>query len=574
MKNSTDFNKKNFSATLQFQFSPKNQKALESYGSYSKQKVWWVCDEGHEWEATISNRTKGSGCPFCSNKKVLAGFNDLASQRPDISQQWHPTKNGKLSPVLVSVGSSKKVWWIDEYNHEWEMFISARTGSRRLSCPYCSNQKILTGFNDLKTTNPDILKEWNYEKNINIAPNKITISSTKKVWWICDKEHEWEASLNSRRFSTAIPTKCPYCSGRKVIKGQNDLATLSPSVANEWHPTKNSPLSPHHITNKGSKKVWWICDKSHEWAVSPGNRSRGEKCPICAATIFSSKAEKDIQNYLSSLGIDFIINSRKILDKNLELDIYVPEKKIVIEFNGLYWHSERSGKSKKYHYNKWFECKEKNIQLIQIWEDDWIRNPYLIKNMLAYKMGKFQTGKIYGRDTFVKSMAVTDAKQFLAENHIQGFASGSYYLGLKDSTDKNVALMVLRKEQNNVLNITRFATSKSVVGGFSKLLKYAEINYQPDSFITFSDHTISDGGLYEKNGFLADKELPPDYMYVVRGERKHKFGYRLEKFKNDPSLKYEDGLTEQKLAMLNNLYRIWDAGKTRWIKKMVSTDKS
>jgi len=103
-----------------------------------------------------------------------------------------------------------------------------------------------------------------------------------------------------------------------------------------------------------------------------------------------------------------------------------------------------------------------------------------------------------------------------------------------------------------------------VMGGFTKLLAYAVKTYSPESFITFADHCISNGGLYEKNGFVADKELAPDYMYVAGGERKHKFGYRLKRFESDPELLWEQGLTERELAVLNELPRIWDAGKTRY----------
>ena len=109
-------------------------------------------------------------------------------------------------------------------------------------------------------------------------------------------------------------------------------------------------------------------------------------------------------------------------------------------------------------------------------------------------------------------------------------------------------------------------TAYSVPGGFTKLLKAAQGIYPEYPFITFSDHMVSDGGLYAASGFVADKELAPDYAYMVNGARQHKFGYRLKRFRTDPSLLWEEGKTERELADLNNLTRIWDAGKTRWVK--------
>lgn len=110
----------------------------------------------------------------------------------------------------------------------------------------------------------------------------------------------------------------------------------------------------------------------------------------------------------------------------------------------------------------------------------------------------------------------------------------------------------------------RYATNGLVQGGFTKLLKYAASKFTPSSFVTFADHCISDGGLYANNGFIVDTQIEPDYMYVVNGERKHKFGYRIQKFRSDPNLLFQEGLTERELATLNGLDRIWDAGKTKY----------
>lgn len=130
------------------------------------------------------------------------------------------------------------------------------------------------------------------------------------------------------------------------------------------------------------------------------------------------------------------------------------------------------------------------------------------------------------------------------------------------------ALLVLKRDKDstgdNVLNIIRYATHGLVQGGFTKLVKHATAIYQPGSFVTFADHCISDGSLYENNGFIVDKEIAPDYMYVVNNERKHKFGYRLKRFRDDSDLIWQEGASERELAALNGLEHIWDAGKTKY----------
>ena len=141
------------------------------------------------------------------------------------------------------------------------------------------------------------------------------------------------------------------------------------------------------------------------------------------------------------------------------------------------------------------------------------------------------------------------------------------YIGLEDDKEEIIAVSSWRKNKD-VLYLDRYATSCTVVGGMGKLLKagkeFAQEN-ECSKIVTFSDHQVSDGSLYKNLGFEEDKEIPPDYRYFSEGKRKHKFGYRLKRFKNDPSLIYQPGLTERELAELNGLERIWDCGKTRWV---------
>lgn len=526
-----------------------------------KKKYWWIDEHGHEWETIIANKAKGSRCPYCSGTKILEGFNDLKSQIPEIASQWHPTKNSPLTPKQISVRSAKKVWWLGECGHEWEAAIHSRT-HKQTGCPYCSGNKVLPGFNDLATTHPTLTAQWHPTKNFPLTPEDVSFGSQRKVWWSGECGHEWETNIVSRqRFG------CPVCAGKTILKGYNQLTDLNPDFLQQWHPTKND-FQPEMLTRNSNRPVWWVCKCGHEWETTVTERQRGKGCKQCANKKFVSAPEEEIYQYVNTL-VSAIQTDRLIL-KGSELDIYVPSKKIGIEFNGLYWHSENSSiNARTRHRAKWSAAKEAGVQLIQIWEDDWKRNPELVKRMLAYKLGVSQERTVYARKTQIRESTRKTAQTFFTENHIQGYAAGSYYLSLIEDShpEKIIAMLTLRKDKENALNIIRYATSCSVVGGFTKLLTYAERTYNPDKFITFADHCVSDGGLYENNGFIADKELPPDYMYVVHGERKHKFGYRLTRFRNDPNLKFEEGLTERELAALNNLPRIWDAGKTRYVKQ-------
>lgn len=533
-------------------------------------KVWWLGLCGHGWQATVLSRHQGNGCPYCANQKVIKGDNDFETHYPEIASQWNHVKNGDLTPDSIPPKTSKVVWWICQKGHEWESSVANRVRNGR-GCPYCVNQKVEPGYNDLATTHPHLVQEWHVSKNGNLTPEMFVAGSTRSVWWTGKEcSHEWEMPV----FNKAAGVGCPYCGNQKILVGFNDVGTTHPHLVSEWHDTLNILKTMEEVTYGSSHKAWWRCVNGHEWQSRVNDRgSKGQGCPECAAKMFCSKAEHEIAEFLRSHGLNVKQTERKALP-GMEIDIYLPENNIGIEYNGLYWHSEDMGKDSKYHHAKWLIAKKVGIQLVQIWEDEWIKNPEQVKAMLLHKVGKGNQRKVYARNTDIEEVSKSETESFLEENHIQGYASGSHYLGLREKkTGVLTAVLVLKKEagkEPNVLNIIRYATNAQVVGGFTKLMKYAERNLVVDKFITFSDHCVSDGALYANNGFTADKELSPDYMYVVKGKRKHKFGYRLKKFREDPSLKWEEGLTERELALLNNIPRIWDAGKTRWIKNLTS----
>ena len=246
--------------------------------SCSNQLAWWMCEKGHEWEATIESRTKYSaGCPVCANLKILPGINDMITTHPDIAKEWNTEKNNALKPSDVCAGTMKKVWWICNRGHEWQAAIASRC--KGIGCPICSNKKVLKGFNDLISTKPALAQEWNYKKNTDISPDQVTAHSGKRVWWICEKGHEWEATINHRSYGTG----CPICSNRKVLIGYNDFQSLYPQLAKEWNYKKNGNLKPSDITPSAAKKVWWQCTFGHEWEAYIYNRIHGSSCPICYA---------------------------------------------------------------------------------------------------------------------------------------------------------------------------------------------------------------------------------------------------------------------------------------------------
>jgi hypothetical protein len=238
----------------------------------STRKIWWKCPKGHEWEATVNDRSQGTGCPYCSGNKVN-DENCLQTVNPALVREWHPTKNESLTPRDITAGSHKKAWWKCSRGHEWESTIGNRSIGN--GCPYCDGKKV-SPENCLETVNPNLAKEWHPIKNDSLTPRSVTSSSNKKVWWQCSKGHEWPAIVNNRGKGSG----CPYCSGSKATD-ENCLQTVNPTLAKQWHPTKNISLTPREVKAGSNKKVWWQCSKGHEWLAIVNDRSRGSGCPYC-----------------------------------------------------------------------------------------------------------------------------------------------------------------------------------------------------------------------------------------------------------------------------------------------------
>ena len=255
-----------------------------SYGS--NRKVWWRCEKGHYWQAQVKSRVNGCGCPVCANRVLIPGVNDLASTYPELARQWHGEKNGSLTAMDVFPGSDKKVWWKCEAGHEWQARISSRTtiGS---GCPFCAGKQVISGVNDLASMYPVLAAQWHPTKNGDITPSDISPFSNRRVWWICEIGHEWRSVVAHR---TSVNTGCPYCSGRQVLPGFNDLNTTHPQVAEQWHPTLNESLTPDMVTAGSHKRVWWQCDLGHVWKTVVYSRTGAQQsgCPVCAGKMKES----------------------------------------------------------------------------------------------------------------------------------------------------------------------------------------------------------------------------------------------------------------------------------------------
>lgn len=224
--------------------------------------VDWKCPLGHLYKMRISDRRKGDGCPFCSNRKLLIGFNDLLTTNPVIASEadnWDPTS--------IVAGSNSMQKWKCKFGHKWSAQPNARLSGR--NCPYCANKKVWPGFNDLESTNPELASQA-----VGWDPQTILAGNDKMRQWRCPENHIFKA-----RVTDLVKGKsCGVCANKQVQVGYNDLATNYPEVAKEadgWDPTT--------VVYGSNKKLPWICREGHRWQANLVNRTyRGDGCPSCA----------------------------------------------------------------------------------------------------------------------------------------------------------------------------------------------------------------------------------------------------------------------------------------------------
>lgn len=483
-----------------------------------------------------------------------------------LASDWDNSKNTE-SIHGITLGSNKKVWWLCSEGHSWAATVVARSANGN-GCPMCSGRAVIVGKTDLLTTHPEIAKEWHPTKNGTLLPSQVKAGIGKKIWWLAECGHEWQAAP-CMRTGPINKTGCPVCRGKVIISGVNDLATLAPRLLAEWD-YENNTLDPTKVSPGSHKEAHWVCFSGHKWITPVKSRGlSGNGCSECSNAV--SDLELELRDFLDSLGLKCEYNSRKVIPP-YEVDIYCNDLKVAIEFNGIYWHSEARGKDKNYHWNKYNLCKTSGIQLIQVWEDDWLYKREIVKKILKHKLGRSES-YVGARSLSLAKLSSTEARTFLDSTHIQGFRGATAHYGLKDGNSGNILAVLSWSVVDGVGEVVRYAAEGSVQGGFQRLLSYAIKNSEAIFKVkSYVDNDYGTGLVYAKAGFVLKSDKIPSYGYVRRGSRKreHRLNYSpsaiRKKSKTDESIVYREGMTEKELTALNGLTRVWTSGNSLWEK--------
>lgn len=522
----------------------------------SQTKVCIICPEHGEFWQEPSAHVRGYKCPKCAN------FNRGRNKRWD--------KNKFIEESLKVHGNRFDYSKVEYKNAMDKVIITCpvhgdftQTPSAHLNgqgCPKCAGKNL---------NRDEILEKFREVHGEKYDYSKVSFEQMhKKVCIICPEHGEFWQTPSKHLLGQG----CKECSKKErgINKRLNQEEFLK--KANEIHANKYDYSKVNYITSHD--KVEIICPQHGSFWQYPYDHLQGHGCSSCSNTF--SIGEMDIYTmlcgYFGEKNVE--LHNRSILN-NKEIDILIPSLKIGIEYNGLYWHSEKYNKGRWYHYKKMEECNKKGIKLIQIFEDEYLKNKSIVFNKIKHILNIPNVApKIMGRKVLIKEIDNEKAKEFLNKNHIQGYTNstiklGAYYQGIL------IGVMCFNKTGvDNEWILNRFATDNKYIcqGVGGKLFKYFIRNFNPGKVKSFADRrwTINEDNLYTKLGFKLVKKLNPDYRYISGSnsrERIHKFNLRKKTLHNKYGFPID--MTEKEMVEKLGLYKIWDCGlyKYEWNKK-------
>lgn len=513
----------------------------------NRTKLDYICPSGHVNSMSWSNFKSGKRCPDCyGNKKHTIDYirERFAEEKYTLVSTAYDNGYSKLSYICPNGHTNKMSW------------NNFRSGRR---CPECFGISRLT----IKK-----VKE-RFEKESYILLSDEYVDNVTELRYICPEGHQNTTTWS--RFDSA-GKRCPDCAGNKKLSIHY--------IGERFNERGYNLLSKEYINNKTNLR--YICPVGHDGTITWDNfYNKGKGCLKCSCSKQTSEAENEIYSFVCSMmGKERVLSNDRVVISPYELDIFIPEKNLAIEYCGLYWHSEVSGcKTRRYHYNKMKACNDKGIRLITVFEDEYRDRPKQVLSRIQNALGVVSE-KVYARKCNVVELSSKEAGSFLEEHHLQGKTISSKRWGLIFNSTL-VSVMTVGKmsrahtsrlkgcPEAKVLELKRFAnrTGISVVGGASRLFKRVKQYAAVEGFTHVKSYCDMRYGnhrapVYEKLGFsfLTYTKYTPHY--VKQGKR-----FRNQRLRKTPEERLT-GKTEWELRQEQGYDRIWDCGHNTYIFKV------
>lgn len=498
-------------------------------------KIKLICPIHKDFYITPKSIFNGCGCRKCSQiananktKYDIDAFikkaREIHGDKYDYSQSTYVNGITKLKIVCPIHG------------------VFEQTPSKHLSgqgCPKCGHNSFMTTETLIEEARKIHDGKYDYSKTEYIDYNT-------KVCIICPEHGEfWQYPYQHIDRKNGCPKCGNIATASKLSKTREDFIKDAIKVHGDKYTFKDT------IYKNSTTRIKVNCRKHGMFEILPSNLLQGYGCPKCRCTY--SKEENEVANFIGELNVEF----EKIkLENGQELDIYIPDKKIAFEFDGLYWHCELK-KDKYYHSKKTYYCKEQGIRLIHIFEDEWLYKRDIVKSNIRHLLHK-NINRIYSRKCIIKVLDKDDTKCFLDKNSIKEISVPSINYGLIYDGEI-VSIMSFKNIRNKTYELMVFCNllNTTITGGFAKLLKSFISDFNPSCIVSYVDKRWDNGELFDDNGFKHICDKNPDYSYIIGHKRETKTKYRKKNLINQG---FDANKTENEIMLERGIPRIYDCG--------------
>lgn len=587
--------------------SGKYDYSLTSYGNSNTDKVTIICPEHGPFEQAPMAHLAGQGCPKCAGKGVITTESFIALSRQihgdvfDYSLSEFKTTDDKITLICKKDGhrfeqnygthiyqksgcpqcagtmfkgterfvrEAREVHG-DAYDYSLTHYngkardveivcpshgVFRQTPTSHLhgsGCPEClSEKKRMSAAEFIVRALVVHSGKYSYEKT------KYTVS-VEKVTVTCPEHGDFEIIAGTHIYRGS---GCPKCSSARMLTTEEfiERARLLHGDAYDYSKVEYRGYDVF---------ITIVCPKHGDFIQTPDSHLQGKGCRLCA-NVGPSKPQKAIAEFLSAHTE--VVLEQQFPNSRRRFDIYMPEKKIAIEYNGLYWHSSRTEAVSR-EKEKHDLAAEHGVRTITIFEDEWLYQPDTVKRTLLSAIGHLP--RVFARNCELRGVTTDEAAPFYMENHVQHKPNHATHFALFHN-DEMVACMSFGMWRSNRKNtntrhweLSRYAATCSVVGGASRLLNAFLKLDAADTITSYSDVRMFSGNMYEKLGFTKVHQTPPDYCYVntrVAGWRVHKAKFQKKHLvKRFPGCDIENK-TEKEICEEHGYYQVYDCGKVRW----------
>ncbi len=528
-------------------------------------KVKIICPVHGEFLQSPVNHLKGTGCPECAIPNIGKSRALCTSAWVEKAVAVHGGEYDYSKTEYVS--THRKVAIICRKHGEFLQTPANHLQGR--GCPCCKVSKIIDKQRFSQET-------W-VARAVEVHGAKYDYSrvvyagATEKVVVVCPTHGAF------------LQVADAHLQGRGCLKcGRERIRTASTYTQSEWV-EKATLVHGGYYNYSDSKylgcfiKMAILCPKHGKFTQKPNDHLQGKGCPKCANQ--ESKGEQQVADFVRSLGVETVLRDRVQISP-LELDIYIPELNLAVEYCGSYYHSTLVLEDQNKHRRKFEACLGKGIHLVTLYESEWKTKPEVVKKVLKTLLGKTDS-KTYARKLVCREVSITDARAFFETEHLQGAPRKGTFYGLYENKTLKACMGFAKgaslRGDTTTWELLRYASEGQVIGGASRLFRAFVKSHSPEKIVSFSDNRWFTGGMYETLGFVLDDENKPDYIVWSNktGKVYHKSLFqrssipaRINEFGSketyDPAT---DPRTEREMTKLLNCGRIYDCGKKRWVWK-------